>query len=176
MNLLKIPLFTEDYNFLFAFSTFRITITNMFLFLFKGYYSELNSSVKAISILLKRYIQALVPCCKLLLKQGYEKVLNQSVSFTRMASFLLLSVPGVILREFLVLLTMAQNFAPAVASTSEGIPLLGELLDSLDTFNRSSKNWQADDADDLSWSSQGQFNFVDFISFQVMTCKQVASK
>ena len=131
-----------------------------FLFLFIGYFSDLGPSVKAISVLLKRYIQALVPCCKSLLKHAYEKVTKHSFSFTRMASFLLLTVPGVILREFLVLLTMAQNFAPAVASTSEGIPLLGELLDSLDTFNRASKDWQVDDADDLSWSTEGQLNFI----------------
>ena len=138
-----------------------------FLFLFKGYFSDLGPSVKAISILLKRYIQALVPCCKSLLKQAYEKVTKHSFSFTRMASFLLLTVPGVILREFLVLLTMAQNFAPAVASTSEGIPLLGELLDSLDTFNRTSKDWQVDDADDLSWSTEGQLHFISFSIFKV---------
>ena len=100
----------------------------------------------------------MVPCCKSLLKQGYEKVLKFKVSFTRMSSFLLLSVPGVILREFLILLTMAQNFAPAVASTSEGVPLLGELLDNLDMFNHSSKTWVSDDADDLSWSAEGLLN------------------
>ena len=65
-----------------------------------------------------------------------------------------------------MLLTMAQNFAPAVASTSEGIPLLGELLDSLDTFNRTSKDWQVDDADDLSWSTEGQLHFISFNEFK----------
>ena len=88
-----------------------------------------------------------------------------------MANFLLLSVPGVILREFLVLLTMAQNFAPAVASTSEGVPLLGELLDNLDMFNRSSMSWQADDTEDLSWFSEGQLLFSDhtfFLGFRII--------
>ena len=74
-----------------------------------------------------------------------------------MSSFLLLTVPGIILREFLVLLTMAQSFAPAVASTSEGVPLLGELLDNLDMFNHSDSQWEEDDAADLAWSRDGLF-------------------
>lgn len=136
-----------------------LKILNVDFFHFQGYYSELHPPIKALSILLKRFIQALVPCCKSLLKQGYEKVLRRTVAFTRMSGFLLLSVPGVILREFLVLLTMAQNFAPAVASTSEGVPLLGELLDNLDMFNHSNKNWQVDDDEDLSWSTEGKAEF-----------------
>lgn len=131
-----------------------------FFSFFEGHFSDMNPSTKAISILLKRFIQALVPCCKSLLKQGYEKVLRRSVSYTTMSGFLLLSVPGVILREFLVLLTMAQNFAPSVASTSEGVPLLGELLDSLDMFNHSNKNWQSEDMEDLSWLPEGKLMFV----------------
>lgn len=65
-------------------------------------------------------------------------------------------MPGLVLREFLVLLTMAQYFAPAVASTCEGVPLLGDLLDLFDKFNRSSEHWPEEDKQNLAWSHDGK--------------------
>ena len=85
-------------------------------------------------------------------------MLKGMVSYNKMSSFLLLTVPGIVLREFLILLTMAQSFAPAVAATSEGVSLLGELLDHLDMFNHVNGQWKSDDSEDLTWFSKGEIS------------------
>ncbi len=135
------------------------TLRNCFKTLFSifiGYFSDLKPELKVIASLLKRYIQSLVPCCKRLLEMGYQKVLRGEVSFDRVASSLSETVPGLILKEFLVLMTITQFFAPAMAIACEGVPLLGELLDHLNMFNRCCKKWEEQDRKDLAWSDNGE--------------------
>ena len=127
-----------------------------------GFISEHQSSgeVKAIASILNKYVFHLVHNCKQLLWFGYETVLDGMSNFPSVARQTLSNIPGHLFGEFLVMMTITQNYAPVVTSTSEGLPILGELLDYYDKFNKLMLDWEENDKQDLSWPDESSKFFI----------------
>ena len=61
------------------------------------------------------------------------------------------TIAGVLLPEMLTCMVLLQLRSPAVVQVSRAVPVLGDILDILDKYNKLAPGLAKDDKEDLAW-------------------------
>nr|XP_022328228.1 E3 ubiquitin-protein ligase HERC2-like isoform X2 [Crassostrea virginica] len=101
--------------------------------------------------LLRKYMLLLCNHVALILPQATSLACTSSKHFSVVSQVLHKDVTGVLLPEMVTSMVLLQLKAPGVIHSSRSVPVLEEILDILDNFNKLAPGLDRDDKEDLSW-------------------------
>ncbi|XP_061183765.1 E3 ubiquitin-protein ligase HERC2-like isoform X1 [Saccostrea echinata] len=101
--------------------------------------------------LLRKYILLLCNHISVILPQATSLACISSKHFSVVSRVLTKDVTGVLLPEMVTSMVLLQLKAPGVIQSSRSVPVLEEILDILDTYNKLAPGLDRDDKEDLAW-------------------------
>ncbi|XP_052719637.1 E3 ubiquitin-protein ligase HERC2-like [Crassostrea angulata] len=101
--------------------------------------------------LLRKYTLLLGNHVAMILPQATSLACVSSKHFSVVSQVLTKDVTGVLLPEMVTSMVLLQLKAPGVIHASRSVPVLEEILDILDTYNKLAPGLDRDDKEDLAW-------------------------
>ncbi|KAL3879973.1 hypothetical protein ACJMK2_032247, partial [Sinanodonta woodiana] len=113
--------------------------------------AELDIEVQGAGSLLRKYISLTCNHVMDILPVSASLASISSKHFSHVSKIIVSDITGVLLPEMLTCLVLLQLKNPAVIRSSRAVPMLEELLDALDKYNKLAPGLDRDDKEDLAW-------------------------
>ncbi|XP_052796353.1 E3 ubiquitin-protein ligase HERC2-like isoform X2 [Mya arenaria] len=113
--------------------------------------ADLDSELQGAGSLLRKYSSLLCGHVMDILPLGASLASNSSKHFSLVSKIITSDVTGVLLPEMLTCMVLLQLRAPAVVQMSGSVPVLEQILDILDKYNRLAPGLTREDREDLAW-------------------------
>lgn len=113
--------------------------------------TELDSELQGSGSLLKKYVSLLCNHASDILPLGASLACNSGKHFSLVSKIISSDVTGVLLPEMLTCMVLLQLRSPAMVQASGSVPILEQMLDILDKYNRLAPGLSREDKEDLAW-------------------------
>ncbi|XP_048243824.1 E3 ubiquitin-protein ligase HERC2-like isoform X1 [Haliotis rufescens] len=113
--------------------------------------SEIGLEMRGAAALLKKYCMLLCTHVGDILPAAASIASSSSRHFSLVSKIIVKDVTGVLLPEMVTCMILLNLRSPEIVTLSKAVPVLEEILDILDKFNRLAPGLDRDDKEDLAW-------------------------